>query len=137
MRNLCLVNVQLTFPKENPNLATFDFWWILSFLGLLWSNLDQMMNVSSKCWYQPKILEFECMLTIIDFLPNTIDFQSSEQLKPGISILWRIRGAMKTTWDLGNPILLDKYKTLILTILSLWWFECFSLKNYDQPFVNW
>ena len=39
-----------------------------------------MMNITSKCLCWPKILKFDCMLTIVDFLPNTIDFQSSESL---------------------------------------------------------
>ena len=65
---------------ENPNLATFDFWWILSFLDELWPTINQMINVTSKCWCCLKILKFDCMLTKIDFLPNIVNFQSSEQL---------------------------------------------------------
>ena len=57
---------------------TFDQ--ILSFLDESWSTLDQMMIVTSKSWCWPKGTKFGCMLTIIDFLSNIIDFQSSEQL---------------------------------------------------------
>ena len=68
------------FSLRNPNLESLTFEQILSFLDESWSTLDQMMNVNLKwgCW--PKIRKFDCMLTIVDFLTNTTDFQPSEQL---------------------------------------------------------
>ena len=68
------------FSPRNPNLESLTFEQILSFLDESWSTLDQMMNVNSKwgCW--PKIMKFDCMLTTVDFLSNTTDFQPSEQL---------------------------------------------------------
>ena len=68
------------FSPRNPNLESLTFEQILSFLDESWSTLDQMMNVTSKweCW--PKIRKFDCMLTTVDFLTNTTDFQPSEQL---------------------------------------------------------
>ena len=77
------------FSLKNPNLESLTFDQILSFLDESWSTLDQMMNVTSKygCW--PKIMKFDCMLTTVDFLSNTTDFQLSEQLT-------------KQTWDVRH-----------------------------------
>ena len=50
------------------------------FLEELWSILDQMINMTSKCLCWPKILKFDCMLTTVDFLPNIVSFQSFEPL---------------------------------------------------------
>ena len=38
------------------------------------------MNINSKCWFWPKILKFDCILTTINFWLNIVGFQSSEQL---------------------------------------------------------
>ena len=75
-----LSQCSVEFSLKNPNLESLTFEQILSFLDESWSTLDQMMNVTSKwgCW--PKILKFDCMLTTVDFLSNTTDFQPSEQL---------------------------------------------------------
>ena len=70
MWKLCLVIIQLTFPKENPNLATFDFWWFWE--SYWWIMIKPWSNDE----YHLKML----MLTIVDFSPNIVDFQSSEQL---------------------------------------------------------
>ena len=80
MWKLCLVKVQLTFPQENPNLESFDFWWIWDFLDESWSTLDQMMNMTSKPWCWPKILKFDWKLVQVDFWSNTIDCWSFEHL---------------------------------------------------------
>ena len=69
---------------RNLNLATFEFWWIRSIPWKIMINHDQMMNITSKYWCWLKILKFDCMLTIIDFLPNIVGFQSSEQLSEQI-----------------------------------------------------
>ena len=66
------------FSLKNPNLVTFDFWWILSFLDESWSNLDKMMNLNSKCLFWPKILKLDYKLVKVDFLRNIVDFQSSD-----------------------------------------------------------
>ena len=59
---------------QNPNLATFGFWWIVSNPWWIMITLDKMMNMTSKSWCWPKILKVDCMLTIIDFLPNIVNF---------------------------------------------------------------
>ena len=66
---------------ENPNLEILDFWWFEGFpWGIMinpWSNDKyHLKNVD----IDKKILKFDCMLIIVDFLPNIVDFQSSEPL---------------------------------------------------------
>ena len=57
-------------------LLTFDD--LRVFIDETWLTFDQM--IYSKCWCWPKTLKFDCMLTIVDFLSNIVDFQSSEPL---------------------------------------------------------
>ena len=77
---VCLVKVQLTSPKETLIWQILTFDGLRTFLGESWSTLDQMMNITSKSWCWSNILKFVFMLTIVDFLINTIDFQSFEPL---------------------------------------------------------
>ena len=81
------------------------------------------MNYPSKSWCWPKILRFDCTLTIVDFLSNTIDFSHLSNwmnklviqgLKLVMSILGDIWGTMKSTWGLINPIFLEKSETLVV-----------------------
>ena len=111
------------FSSRNPNLESLTFGQILSFLDESWSTLDQMMNVTSKwgCW--PKIMKFDCMLTTVDFLSNTTDFQPSEQLSEETWLVkletwhgeslkhmrrheghWRCLKSI-LTWEIPNPSL--------------------------------
>ena len=57
MWKLCLVKVQLTSPKETLiwQILTFDD--LRDFLGKSWSNLDKMLDITSKCWCWPKNIE--------------------------------------------------------------------------------
>ena len=63
-----------------PNKETFASWWFLSqtLRNMIkhWSN--DVCGFKIICW--PKIWTFDCQMTIVDFLPNTIDFQSYEPL---------------------------------------------------------
>ena len=65
---------------QNPNLATFGFWWIVG--NPWWIMINPWSNdeCDFKIFMLTKNLEVWCMLTTVDFLPNTIDFQSSEPL---------------------------------------------------------
>ena len=68
------------FWLKHPNLETLTFDQILSFLDDSLSTLDHMININSKYLCLPKIMKFDYMLTTIDVLSNTTNFQPSEHL---------------------------------------------------------
>ena len=68
------------FSYKNPNLPFLTFYELGEFLEESWSTLDKMINITSKCWCWPKIFNFDCILTIVGFWPNIVDFQLFEQL---------------------------------------------------------
>ena len=59
---------------QNPNLATFESWWIWAILDESWSTLDKMMKYPSKWEFWQKILNFDCIWVTVDFCPNIVDF---------------------------------------------------------------
>ena len=77
----------IDFCLRKPYLETLTFDQILTFFDESWSAFDQMMNMTSKYWCWPKIMKFDCMLTIVDLLSNTADFQPSEQLDEQLTLV--------------------------------------------------
>ena len=126
------------FSSRNPNLESLTFEQILSFLDESWSTLDQMMNVTSKwgCW--PKIRSFDCMLTTVDFLTNTIDFHPSEQLSEATWLVkletWHgesLKHMMRHNyhWRCWKPPWSENSQTLV-------WVNCLGEGLSGQPLWN-
>ena len=88
-----------------------------TFLKELWSKLDKLMNMTSKCWYWSKILNFDCKLATIDFFNQYNWF----------SVIWAIDWAILRfkTWNLAC-VFLEVYNDQWLSFealevqLSLW-----------------
>ena len=59
---------------QNPNLATFGFWWIMS--NPWWIMINPWSNdeIYLKMRMLTKILKFDCIWVTIDFCPNIVDF---------------------------------------------------------------
>ena len=100
------------FSYRNPTLPFLTSDGLGAFLEESWSTLDQMMDITSKCWCWPKILKFDCMWATVDFWPSIVDFQAFEQLTEQTSCArhetwhgwsWGYIRTMETIWDPWEP----------------------------------
>ena len=111
---------------RNPNLATFGFWWIWGIpWGIMikpWSNDGHLF----KMFILTKNLKFDCMWATIDFWPNTVDSQASEQLTEQTSCArhenwhgwsWGHIRAMENIWDPWSSHILMKTEILVRGLL--------------------
>ena len=103
---------------------TFDESWVFLMNHdqplIKWWMWPQNVDVNQKswgltvCWPQ---LSFYPIQLIFNHLNHWLSKLVMQGLKLGMRFLGDIRRTMNPIWDLGNPIFLEKYKTLVMSPL--------------------